>query len=451
MVTNEAEAITYLFRSLRRLGTADRAPDHLSRDTTPTRQLLQACELVSPNMEYAVVTGSKGKGSTTAIMARLLEHLGHTVGMVTSPHLVNYRERIRVNGRAIPEADLVRIVNKLQPDIDAIEAGFTDQQYFSPQGLFLAVALHWFHELGVNVAVLEIGRGGRFDDMAVVPNQLSLFTPILMEHVRQLGPTLDRIAWHKAGIIKPGSYAYSVPQASEVLDVLEAEARAQNAEFAWIAPMDMGEYLGETEKGLKMRLGRYGEFELSLHGRYQVENATLAVQGAGNLHARLGGVSHGAREYVDAIRAGLADVRWPGRMHQLEQHPAIYLDGATTTVAVQAMLDTLQGRLNEPVVSIIATPVDRDFAGVYAMLAPVSKAIILTENHISPNVKFPDPEVALRTARTVHENVEFAPDLKTALDLAKVASGRDGTILAAVSLPVVGEAMQLYGFDFEQI
>ncbi len=148
--------------------------------------------------------------------------------------------------------------------------------------------------------MLEVGRGGRFDDIAVVRNQLSLFTPIMLEHPRQLGPTLQRIAWHKAGIIKAHSYAYSVPQPTEVLEVLQAEADALDAEFAWIAPRDMGEYLGKTERGIRMQLGRYGELELSLHGRYQVENATLAVQGAGNMHGRLAGCG----AWIAGVRRG---------------------------------------------------------------------------------------------------------------------------------------------------
>src|SRR5215813_4897732 len=124
---NEAEAVTYIFRSLRRLRGVDRGPDELSRNTAPTKQLLQATGLLAAvvldhtapvHREYAVVTGSKGKGSTTAITAKLLQHLGHTVGMISSPHLVSWRERIRVNGRAIPEVDLVRILNELEPNID---------------------------------------------------------------------------------------------------------------------------------------------------------------------------------------------------------------------------------------------------------------------------------------------------------------------------------------------
>ncbi|MCZ2097207.1 MAG: hypothetical protein LC121_13305 [Anaerolineae bacterium] len=259
---NEEQAITYVFRSLRKLRGVEHRPDEIARDTSPTRRLLHTTGLQSALLrdddstyrrEYAVVTGSKGKGSTTVITARLLQHLGHTVGTITSPHLVTYRERIRVNGRAIPEPDLLRILDDLAPHIDAIEATLGEQQYFSPQGIFLAIALRWFDEQNVSAAVLEVGRGGRFDDIAIVPNRLALFTPIMLEHTAQLGPTLARIAWHKSGIIKPHSYAYSVPQAPEVLEVLQAEADAQD-------PNSRGWRRGygrvpQDSDGIRMRLG----------------------------------------------------------------------------------------------------------------------------------------------------------------------------------------------------
>src|SRR5690349_17135399 len=271
---NEAEAITYIFRSMRKLRGHDRGLDEHTRDVSPTRRLLMATDLMSTPREYAVVTGSKGKGSTTVITAKLLQHLGHTVGTITSPHLVTWRERIRVNGRAIPEVDFLRILNEFVPYIDAIEDSLTPTQYFSPQGIFLAVALRWYDEQNVNAAVLEVGRGGRFDDIAVVPNKLSLFTPIMLEHPDYLGPTVERIAWHKAGIIKPYSYAYSVPQSPEVLNVLQAEADSLGAEFNWIAERDMALYVGPDEDGIRIDLGRYGVATLSLMGRYQITNAS---------------------------------------------------------------------------------------------------------------------------------------------------------------------------------
>ncbi|KXK21589.1 MAG: bifunctional folylpolyglutamate synthase/ dihydrofolate synthase, partial [Chloroflexi bacterium OLB15] len=365
---NEEQAITYIFRSMRKLRGKLGGPDELTRDVAPTVRLLTRRGLLANNREYAVVTGSKGKGSTTAMTANILRHLGHKIGMISSPHLASWRERIRVNGLAIPEADLCRILSDLAPDIDDIESTLTERQYFSPQGIFLAVALIWFDEQDVNAAVLEVGRGGRFDDIATVPNKLSLFTPIMLEHPHQLGPTVERIAWHKAGIIKPYSYAYSVSQATEVLNVLQAEADAQDAEFYWLSAQDTGVYLGDTAAGLRMSLTRYGEIDLPLHGRYQVQNATLAVQGAGNMHARLPGIAHGSPEYVERVREGLATVIWPGRVQKLQESPLVFVDGAVHAQSAAALVHSLNNTLADPVIAIVGIPEDKDFEGVYKEL-----------------------------------------------------------------------------------
>lgn len=449
--TNEADAVTYIFRSLRKVREVRRGYDEHTRDIAPTERLLSAARLLDVPREYAVVTGSKGKGSTTAITAKVLQHIGHRVGMITSPHLVSYRERIRIDGRAIPEADLCRILGALAPEIDHIEQALDHDRYFSPQGIFLAVGLQWFNEQGVDAAVLEVGRGGRFDDIAVVHNNLSLFTPIMLEHVQQLGPTLERIAWHKAGIIKPHSYAYSVPQAAEVLAVLEREAETEQAEFFWIASMDMGSLVAPTPTGIQMTLGRYGLLDVSLMGYYQVENVTLAVQGVGNMHGRLGGISHGAPEYVERIRAGLADVRWPGRLHQLQSHPAVYVDGAINGASARALAESLESRLSEPVIAVIGVPDDKDYAGVYTEIGLIADRVILTETTRNPSLNFLEPSVALAVASRFNPDTEYAPDVQAAVARALSLAGSDGTVLVVGTLSVVADTILLWGESYEQI
>jgi dihydrofolate synthase/folylpolyglutamate synthase len=448
---NEAEAITYIFRSMRKLRGHDRGLDEHTRDVSPTRRLLMATNLLNTPREYAVVTGSKGKGSTTVITAKLLQHLGHKVGMITSPHLVSWRERIRVNGQAIPEPDLLRILSELAPDIDEIEGHLNERQYFSPQGIFLAVALRWFNEQDVKAAVLEVGRGGRFDDISVVPNKLSLFSPIMLEHPDQLGPTVERIAWHKAGIIKSYGYAYSVPQPPEVLNVLQAEADQLGAEFNWIAPKDMGEYIETTDHGIRMNLGRYGEVTLSLLGRYQIANATLAVIGAGNMHGRLAGVPHGSPEYVEHIRAGLADVTWPGRCQKIQDHPAIYVDGAINAESADSLVESLLSRLTKPVISIISVPSDKDYRGVFAALGTVSDALILTETARNPSLHFLNADDALAAAHPYNQNVTYAVSLPQAIDQAKQKAGLDGTILIVGTQSIVADTVNMWGKSYEVI
>jgi len=448
---DEGEAVTYIFKSMRKLRGQERGLDERTRDVAPTRRLLAARNLLGTPREYAVVTGSKGKGSTTVITSKLLQHLGHRVGTITSPHLISWRERIRVNGRAIPEEDFLRILDDLAPDIDAIEETLSEHTYFSPQGIFLAVALQWFDEQHVQAAVLEVGRGGRFDDIAVVPNKLALFTPIMLEHAEYMGPTPERIAWHKAGIIKAYGYAYSLPQSPEVMRVIQAEADALGAEFNWIAERDMAEYLGENEDGLQIQLGRYGELTLSLMGRYQIPNATLAVIAAGNMHARLHGVPHGSAEYITAIRAGLSDVRWPGRCQKLQDNPTVFIDGAINYESAQLMVQSVENHLRAPVVSILCVPSDKDYDGVYRALGTISQHVILTETRRNPSLHWLDEADALQAARKYHSDVQFHARLEDAVEAGKHLAGKDGTLLIVGTQSIVAETVGLWGMEFEVI
>ncbi|MBC8100926.1 MAG: hypothetical protein H7Y11_15910 [Armatimonadetes bacterium] len=453
---NESAAIEYIFASINRSAWRERGLDEHTRDVKPTRHLLNLAALPAVRREYAVVTGSKGKGSVTVMTANILKHLGHTVGTITSPHLVSYRERIRVNGRAIPSNDFTRILSDLAPSIDRVIADLHDAQYLSPTGIFLAMALRWFDEQGVTVAVVEVGRGGRYDDNALVPNGLSLFTPIILEHTRYLGSTLERIAWHKAGIIKPHSYAYSLPQAPVVLDVLRREAETVDAQFDWVAHMDMGELIAPTANGLRMRLGRYGEIELPLMGRYEVENATLAVWGAGNLHARLDGIPHSTPEYSVGIRRGLETVVWQGRCQRLQTQPDVYIDGAINPLSAKSFLDSVRDRLQGTVILIVAVPTDRDLPGVLRVLLPAAHAVILTGSTRNITISFPGVEgtaaaYSVMLAQDRMLAVYYEPTVVEALALGRDMAGQDGTILMAVAQPAIGDALEAYGLRYEQI
>lgn len=451
MFNSMHDAITYIFQTRRRLDNAPRGLDESTRDVSLTRKILLRANLLDDTREYVVVTGSRGKGSVTSIMGKLLQTLGHTVGMMTSPHLVHWNERIRINGQMISTDDFLRLLNQLRPTIDSITGELSETQYLSPQGIFLAVALVWFNENKVTVAVLEVGRGGRFDDIAVVPNKLAVFTPIMLEHISLLGDTLERIAWHKSGIISHSGQAVSLPQDPTVMTVLSQEADSQDATFTWLARRDMAELVADHPDGQVLRLGRYGEVFVPLLGRYQIDNVTLAVQAVGMVHARLQGISHASSDYVQAIRDGLAHVKWFGRSQQLQAAPLIYVDGAITVPSAHSFIAGIHQHLKQPVVSIVGIPQDRDYAGVYRVMAEVSQSLIITETDINPNTHFPAQDEAIATAKSVCDNVYYAETLPQALAIAKDQVGTQGTILLAVSLMLVGECMLIWEIDTSHI
>ncbi len=445
------DAIAFIFQSKHAHQRPSGALDEQVRDVSPTRRLLLQTRLLDPPREYAVVTGSKGKGSVTALTASILRALGHTVGMLTSPHMVHWTERIRVNGRAIPEADFVRIVRQLKPAVEDALAHLGAGSYFSPQGILLAVALQWFNEQGATCAVLEVGRGGRYDDVSLVPNKVSLFTPIFLEHAQYLGSSVERIAWHKAGIIKPLSYAYSVAQAPEVLATLEREANAKQAEFFWLSVLDKGELVRAEENGLVARIGRYGEVEIPFLGTYQIENTALAIQAAGNMHGRLSGIPHSAPEYVERVKLGVLTTRWYGRLQRLQTAPSVYVDGAINVQSATELLASLEGRITRPLVVIAGVPRDRDVRGVLAVLAPHADALLLTESSINPNIIFPPADEVLAVARSLHHDVAHFPALAPALDVARQRAAPDGTVLLVVAQPLVGEALLIYDVDTRDV
>ncbi len=440
MIDSMDAAIRYIFQTRRRLDAAPRGLDEYTREPSPTRRLLARAQLLTAQRDYIVVTGSRGKGSVTAITAKLLQAAGGRVGMITSPHLVHWNERIRVDGRMIPPSDFLRILRALQPAIDVEIAALDDRQYLSPQGIFLAIALRHFDEQGVDMAVLEVGRGGRFDDIALAPNRLSLFAPIMLEHTHLLGNSLERIAWHKAGIIKPGGHAISLPQTAEVEAVLLREAECQGATLTMLRESDLAQLASECAAGQTLQLPGYGEFFLPLLGRYQLDNATLAIRAAEHF---------GADE--TALRRGLAAAKWPGRVQQLGQSPGIYIDGAITARSARSFVDSLGSRLRAPVLSIVGVPRDRDYAGVYRVMADVSEALIITETDINPSTRFPSRDDALAAARAIIADCRYAQNLTLALELARARAGASGSILLAGSLMLIGECMLIWAVDTSEI
>lgn len=452
---NETDAVTYIFTSLASSNWRARGLDEDTRDTEPTRRLLEMHGLLEAKREYAVVTGSKGKGSTTTLTARILREFGHKTGTITSPHLIGYRERIRINGQAIPQPDFLRLIDYLAPGIDAVTASLPEGKYLSPQGIFLAIALLWFDENACDAAVIEVGRGGRYDDNAIVPHHLSLFTPIVREHTRYMGPTVSRIAWHKAGILTAGGVGLSLAQDAEAAQELDTEARNVDAEMHYLHSVDTGHYLGDWERGVRMALPSGLTINLPFYGRYEIDNAALAIQAARIMEQRISGSVPADYETI-AARA-LEAAEWPGRCEKLAENPDVFIDGAVNPLSLGIYLSSIAGRVTSPVVVVAAVPSDRDVTSTYKMLAERADHLILTASPRNVTINFPDEATALAAA---HEAlaalgkdipVEYASNIGQAIERAQAAADITGTVIMAVAQPAIGDAMAHFGRSFEQI
>jgi dihydrofolate synthase / folylpolyglutamate synthase len=371
----------------------------------------------------AQVGGTNGKGSISAMLAAALQAAGRRVGLYTSPHLVHYRERIRVNGRPISEADFVDGVDALgtlitRLDLTVFEAG-------------TALALDHFCRARVDVAVLEVGLGGRLDATTVGEPRVVVLGPIDYDHQHELGDTLTLIAGEKAAIIRRGvAAAFSARQDPEAEAVIAGRAAAVGVPLAREGQELHVTPLGASLEGQRLHLEgpgwRYPEVTCGLLGLYQPGNALLATAAARAL---------GADEA--AIRAGLRGARWPGRFQIARRDPLVVLDGAHNPAGARALAASLRAYFpGRPVTFVIGILADKDAGGILAALRPLAARIILTASR-NPRAANPESLRALLPP-DVPGDVAASP---TAALAAAVAADPRGLVCVAGSLSLIGEVL----------
>ncbi len=446
-----AQAEDFIFSSYMRVESRLTGPDSQTRTPALTRRLLDSLGEPDYNFTSILVTGSKGKGSISFLTARLLEALGYRVGLVTSPHLFNFRERIRLNGLAIPAEDLVRLVNKLEEPAREIIASLSEDRYLSPTGLIIAVASLYFAEQEVDFAVIEAGRGGRYDDSVVLDNPLALFGPVLLEHPDKLGATLADIAATKVALLKKGGVGISVPQRLEAQTIMESWGFQVGGGFILV-----GRDLTAVEpriEGDKLKLavqGRFNLFEdlaLSIPALYQAENLAVAL-----------GAVEVVRDEQELqpyqklrLREALAELVWPGRMQTMTEQPLTVLDGTVARQSARSVLDSLSGRLQKPLAAIVGVPADKDWQGVLQELVPYCDHLILTRA-ANPRLQFPSEAVAYaRSIFPATTIIEEAPYLAEARVRLANQPQSPATILILGTQSLVADSLRDFNFDLEQI
>jgi dihydrofolate synthase / folylpolyglutamate synthase len=357
------------------------------------------------------VAGTNGKGSVCAMAAEALRLAGHRTGLYTSPHLVRFQERIALDGQPIGEAALERRIAAVRAACPWHDAGDADRlTYFEFATL---VALLHFAEEGVRAVVLEVGLGGRFDATNAVRPLACAVSRIGLDHVELLGDTLAAIAREKAGIFKPGVPAVvAAAQPPEAMAALREEAARRGAPFE-VAPADW-------------------EGPVALRGAHQRGNAALAGAALRLLHRA------GVAVPAEAVAAGIAGARWPGR---LEEIGGVVLDGAHNpdgAAALAAALPLLYPR--RPVELVFGVLTDKDHAGMLRALAPVARALHLVPP-ATPRARAPSSyrELAAATGLRLDEH----PGLAGALACARSAAAGEGLVVVAGSLYLVGEARAL--------
>jgi dihydrofolate synthase/folylpolyglutamate synthase len=369
-----------------------------------------------PERRYPVlhVGGTNGKGSTCAMAAAALAEAGLAVGLYTSPHLVRFNERIQVRGEPIDDGALADAIDRIRRACPWHEAGGEADRLTYFEFATLAGLVH-FARAAVDVAVVEVGLGGRFDATTAVMPKVTAVAPIGLDHTQLLGDTVEQIAFEKAGIFKPGVPAViHAGQPPRALEILRAEAVRRNAplvvaEAAWQGP-------------------------IALRGAHQRGNAALAAAALRQLSRA------GVPVSEDAIARGIAVARWPGR---LEEVGGVLLDGAHNpdgAAALAAALPALHpGRPVELVFGVLA---DKDHAGMLRAIAPAARRLHL----VAPSTPRARAAADLHAqARALGIDADVHPGLEDALRCATRAASDGAIVCVAGSLYLVGEARALLG------
>lgn len=331
--------------------------------------------LGSPHRQYPVihVAGTKGKGSTAAMMASSLMAAGYRVGLYTSPHLQEYTERMQINGQPIAKSQLVSLIEQVKPQVPKVD-------HLTTFEITTALGFLHFANQKVDAAVVEVGLGGRLDATNVVTPLVSVITSLSMDHMGVLGDTLAKIAFEKAGIIKPGRPVVLAPQREEAHQVVMQVAAERGSPLVDVS-RDYQYSLGaHSLEGQSFRLAKANEqpreFFTPLLGQHQVENAATAYA------ALRAANENGLLVSEEAIRQGFANVAWPGRFEVLRAAPpTLIVDSAHNRDSAhrlaQALEDYLPGR---PVVLIFGASEDKDIAGMFAELMPCTSLLIATQS-----------------------------------------------------------------------
>lgn len=394
------------------------------------RALMQ--ELGDPQDRYPIlhVAGTKGKGSVCALAASGLQAAGYRVGLYTSPHLLDYCERIQIDGRPVSHDGLVDLVEKVKPAVARTPKLTTFE-------ITTALALLHFATERVDAAVLEVGLGGRLDATNVVKPAVTVITSLSYDHMAVLGDTLAKIAAEKAGIIKEGVPVVSAPQKEEALQVLLKVSRQRRAPFTLVGRDVTFKPLNHSLDGQTLRIGGREEaltLTIPLLGSHQVQNAAIAA-------AALWTLRELDFEIPDlAIQTGFARVHWPARFQVVRREPPVILDSAHNQDSFarlrQALDDYFPGR---PIYLVFGASEDKNIPGMFAEMKSKVRRVFITQ---ADHPRALQPESIVAQADRAQLPYEVLTPVREAFRRALELSGNDGSIVvSAGSMFVTAEAL----------
>lgn len=398
-----------------------------------TRQALAL--LGDPHLRYPTlhVGGTNGKGSVATTLATVLNQSGLRAACFTSPHLCSFRERVVVGGEALPEETIVARADEVAEAVRRFGLTFFEA--------VTVLGLHAFAQEGVDVAVVEVGLGGRLDATNVLSPLVSAVTNVAMDHAEYLGDTLPLIAREKAGIVKPGIPFVTAEPTPEIFELFRGVAAERGATFHGLRPGDVADVeVAKDHTAFTLRTRTWGDLRVRtpLVGRHQAANAALAVEILEHLPDAL-------RPDADAVLTGVARVVHPGR-DQIEviDGATWLLDVAHNTAGVQSLVDTIDRlSLPRPLVALVGVLGDKDWRVMLPPLFSRADRAVLTQPPSAPPERRWDPRQAAEAVEHMCP-LRVEEDFETALELAR-KEVEGGTVVVTGSCHTVGSALKVLG------
>lgn len=397
-----------------------------------TRELLRK----KSGTPAAIVTGSKGKGSVSKMIAEILQ-TKFTVGLMTSPHIEDFCERFQVNGEKVSSPLFSMLMEEIRPEIEEIDRKIPKEFCVSPMGIQADFALTWFRSRKTDFNVFECGKGAKLDDVNNILHDYAVMNSVFLEHRRELGNTIAEIAEDKAHVITGREKAVFVgEQTEEAMAVIEKRAALFSVPLKVYGRDFWEENLRTEQTGIVFDLcifgKRYRDIRLPLLGDFQAKNCALAMAVSEMVFSDLSDKSPemGKTLEMDAVRKRLSEINWPGRLELISGEPFILLDCCINRVSTKAVKAVLTERKIEKPVSIIAIPEDKDYRGVVQEMHPLSESVILTRTN-NPHYHFSEKQCE----RMAEEGIatEWAEDFPEAMKKAE-EKGLPIVILGTTSL-----------------
>ncbi len=405
------------------------------RTLEPMRQALAAMGNPHQRFRSVHIAGSKGKGSISAMLARVLDTAGYRVGLFTSPHLHSYRERMQINHALPSEAEIVDLFVTRRDLFDAMPELITFE-------LTTLMAFDYFAREGVDMAVVEVGLGGRLDSTNLIVPELSIIAALSLEHTAILGDTIEKIAYEKAGIIKPRVpviLAPNTPAATSVVTAIATERDSRLLRVGQDIPYRLGDAdpQGQSFEVRRWPDGPWQRERIPLLGEHQAVNAACVVGAVDVLHAR------GIPISDEALSSGLRDVRWPARLEILGHDPLVVVDGAHTPESAAYAVAALRRHLVfDRLILVFGALSDKDVGGMLDSLLPASDAVVLTRSRYPRALEGTDL-AALAEARGATP-AAVTDDVPEGLSAALALAGPADLVLVTGSLFVAAAAREAW-------